>query len=230
MRKLALVVGLTCAWLAGCQEGSAPVPAVTASSSPSPVSKAVESRTVISPDSPALVPGSASAVLEQIDAQLKTEPENGLLWARRFQAHYALGDQKAALADLDSLEKIDGKIKWVQNNRAFLLAEMGEFEKALPDALAAAEKPPDDPGSWDTVGYVYVGLGKDKEAVEAYDRAIAHKAKPNYLWGRAVALRRLGQSEAAEADFRRARRIQPGFSLKWNLDPDPGVYSRDDRL
>lgn len=91
---------------------------------------------------------------------MKTEPENGLLWARRFQAHYALGDQKAALADLDSLEKIDGKIKWVQNNRAFLLAEMGEFEKALPDALAAAEKPPDDPGSWDTVGYVYVGLGK----------------------------------------------------------------------
>lgn len=165
----------------------------------------------------------APAILREIDEQLKSRPRDKFLWVRRFQASYASGDLDGALADLDRLGELDGGSKWMRNNRACLRAELGEFREALPDAVFAAHAEPDEPSSWDTLGFVYVGLARYKDALEAYEKALSYKVKPNYLWGKAVALRGLGRDEEAEATFEQALEMQPGYELHWKLDPDPGL-------
>lgn len=96
--KVAAAVLLACALATGCRGAvSAAMSPTTVTATPVPS----DSTSATAEEPTDATRETAPAILEQLDDQLKSEPGNGLLWARRFQAHYAAGDKTAALADLD---------------------------------------------------------------------------------------------------------------------------------
>jgi len=77
-------------------------------------------------------------------------------------------------------------------------------------ALAALIKRPSLSGNYQTeLGRVYLEMNRPAEALRAFGKALAADPdKPSYLQNRGTALKALGQSDAAEADFERARQAR----------------------
>ena len=95
------------------------------------------------------------------------------------------------------------------------------YEEAKTDSNKAIQQDPKQPYSYYTQGLASSGLGNYKSAIEAFDNAIKFKdnyaetsyaAKAYYARGRTK--QRLGQHEAAKADFEAAKKLDPNVGEK----------------
>ena len=71
----------------------------------------------------------------------------------------------------------------------------------------------------------FLKLGKDREAIAAYDKAIAEKTGASSHMGRAIARARLGDKIGARSDAQEARKLRPyiddtfeGYGLNTNAE------------
>lgn len=164
--------------------------------------------------------------VQSLSRKLARDPDNLSFLNERAYLYDLLGETQAYLDDLERILELDPEsANWVHNSRAFVWAKNGEFEKALPEARKAVELEPD-ANNLDILGFVLVGVGEHQEAVKTYDQAIALEETVHSLWGRAAALRCLGETPASEADFRRVRELDPDYCLHWELDNDPGWHAK----
>ena len=94
------------------------------------------------------------------------------------------------------------------NNRCWLRTRLNiEPKLALEDCQAAVDKDRTSAPNRDSLGWAYLRLDDARRAVKAFDAAIEIRPQALTHYGRALALQRLGQAEAAKADLAAARRL-----------------------
>jgi tetratricopeptide (TPR) repeat protein len=95
----------------------------------------------------------------------------------------------------------------ISNTYGYSLLEEGEYDKAIEQFQAAANRSSDEANPWDSLGEGYLANGMPDKAFEAYSRALAIDSayEPSIL-GRGLALAALGRYDEALAkelsDFR----------------------------
>lgn len=116
-------------------------------------------------------------------------------------------DAQRALDDLESMRNspVD------RNDVCYELAVAGIFlDRALADCKASLRVNPGAAATLDSLGFVLLRLGRNAEALQAYDAALA--AKPdeyNSMYGRGLAEARLGRADDATRDIHAALAASP---------------------
>jgi tetratricopeptide (TPR) repeat protein len=89
------------------------------------------------------------------------------------------------------------------------------LQSALEDCRDAIRM---DPNYWtanDGLGMVLLKLGKLKEALASYDKAVAHQSGADAYMGRAFVYARMGDSQHARADADQARKLRPDIDSEF---------------
>lgn len=118
----------------------------------------------------------------------------------------------------DQLIREFGEKPLYLNNKAWYLALLGRHSEALPLALQAVERE-NNVHYWHTLGFVYAGLGRWRDALQAYERALRLDATmlswyPDMHYDLAVVYEQLGNRAKAREhyeQFLRAERAKVGF-------------------
>ena len=129
---------------------------------------------------------------------------------------YAAGDKHRLAVDLlQSIPAADPFVATARDQRIRLLAEGGQSEAAVAEALAAAHAAGADAGDWARLGEVYARLDRHAEAADAFAHALAvHNAHDDQeewtLWlARGGSLEEAGNWPAARDALRRAYALAP---------------------
>ncbi len=120
-----------------------------------------------------------------------------------------------ANATYDLIAPDDPAFLAAELGRAAVLRRAGQPETAIEVLQQLAEKQPDSPVVLATLGDALRGLERFAEANDAYSRALdmygpTDPARWFVLYTRGIALQRLDQWPAAEADFRASLALSPG--------------------
>jgi tetratricopeptide (TPR) repeat protein len=89
------------------------------------------------------------------------------------------------------------------------------LESALQDCNDALKLSPNNPGFEDSLGMVYLKLGKLDDAISAYSKVLAEAPLPTSYLGRAFAYRRKGNAAAAQKDRTEANSLMPGIEAEF---------------
>jgi tetratricopeptide (TPR) repeat protein len=90
--------------------------------------------------------------------------------------------------------------------------QAGANEEALPLLLRARELAPRHPDLLNALGLCFCRLDRPREAVEAFDAALAIAPEARLHFGRALALEDLSELDAARAGFEKALALEPAYS------------------
>lgn len=166
-----------------------------------------------------------------LNLKLSENPDDIYSLAKRLSIFEIRGETEHAQADLERLVALKAPFLGAPhyNDRAYYQAKSeGDFEGALPRAEYAVKSSPDTPAYWETLAYIYVGLGQYDKAVTLYDKTLSViPDRESALWGRAAALKGLGKLEEAKRGFTRVRLLDPDFCLHWPTDPDLGSHKEE---
>lgn len=116
--------------------------------------------------------------------------------------HHALGQDPAAAADFARVRKEAGANPEALNDLCWNEATAGyDLPNALTDCDAALQAAPERSSIQDSRAFVLLRLGRNEEALAQYDAAVGHGAMhAETYFGRSIAERRIGQTDAAERD------------------------------
>jgi tetratricopeptide (TPR) repeat protein len=102
------------------------------------------------------------------------------------------------------------------NNLCYDKATAGiMLESALQDCIQALTLSPDNPGFEDSLGMVYLKLGKLDKAIAVYGKVLAQAPIPASYLGRAFAYQRKGDAAAAQKDRAEANSRMPGIEAEF---------------
>ncbi|WP_323761877.1 tetratricopeptide repeat protein [Maricaulis sp.] len=156
-------------------------------------------------------------------AELDMNAEIGI-YAAMGAAHLSEQDFQAALEAYNFafaiVETNGGRVvePSLYRNRGIARSELGQLDGALDDLLRAAAAAPDDTLTQINLGVVYQGLGRDADAVVAFDTVV--RLEPDWIgaWiNRAGALLDVGLTGAAVEDARRAVELAPEDGTTLNM-------------
>ena len=171
-------------------------------------------------------------------------PYNAYAYAGRGNVKHSLGQDEAAVADLDRAIELDPNSPYAYAGRGNVKHSLGQDEAAVADLDRAIELAPNSPYNayaYAVRGNVKHSLGQDEAAVADLDRAI--ELAPNspynaYAYaGRGHVKWHLGQDEAAVADSDRAIELDPNSpyayagrgNVKHSLGQDEAAVADLDR-
>lgn len=122
---------------------------------------------------------------------------------------YADGQLDTALGYYDRILKVTPDEPGILNNRCYLAAEMNKLDEALRDCDASIAKEATDI-NLDSRGFVYLKRGDAEKALTDFDAALKLNAKaPASLYGRGIALIRLGRTDEGKAATGAAAILDP---------------------
>lgn len=84
-----------------------------------------------------------------------------------------------AIGDFDKIAEVRSLTAFELNNRAYAYLKVGKYDIALLDAKESINKDPQNPEAMDTLGSIYVALGKYTDALRNFNNAIVSNPK---LW------------------------------------------------
>jgi len=188
----ALIAAVSTAAAAAAAEAAGPTAA-----SPAPGRAGLPPASVPGPTAPALPP--ADLATRCFDAIMRHAPTEEAAWCdvqidtlnRRF----------------DRTAQENTELLAAYHNRAVLRTRQGQFELAAADLAAALNLAPGRPELYLTRGNLRMAQSQFVQALEDYNLAIEQSGgrEPAFFRNRALALRALGQVEAAVSDALRAR-------------------------
>ncbi|MES2903807.1 MAG: DUF3857 domain-containing protein [Pseudomonadota bacterium] len=173
---------------------------------------------VLGPDEPEALAAKAAALTEVgqfaaslpiYDRALKLAPDNPQLRLRRTIAQYRAGDRAAAergIAAIRAKATKSGEFNslcWQQATANILL------DSALADCHQALKLEPDNGPVLDSLAFVQLRLGRHRDAVTTYGKAIDRHTGASPYFGRALAYEKLNESARAAADLKEALRLSP---------------------
>ncbi|NBB15000.1 DUF3857 domain-containing protein [Caulobacter sp. SLTY] len=144
---------------------------------------------------------------------LTIEDGNSDLYALRAGALLRQGKKDAAMADFATARKKAGKDAGKLNTLCWEQATNGvALEAALGDCDAALQLEPRNAPTLDSRGFVLMRLGRWKDALADYDKAISIRAdSAESLYGRALAKYGVGDKAGGDADLAQARKLDPAI-------------------
>ncbi len=158
----------------------------------------------------------ADADLATLDQALSPQSE----MRRRMSMLYEALDQPAlAIPQMDrwlavhdtGVDHQDGL-----NSRCWVRMLAGvQLDAALDDCNGALRGDGDNWAYLDSRGWVYLRLGRDRDALADFDASIAaHPENAMSLYGRGTVKKRLGDATGGDADLAAARKLRPGIDAK----------------
>jgi tetratricopeptide (TPR) repeat protein len=147
----------------------------------------------------------ASQGLAQLRSVVESTRDAEVRYAglRALAGHqYRAGDTRGALATWRQTLELRPSDWQVENNVAYVLAtELDDPEAALPHALRAVQNAPQEPSALDTLGVIYLRLGRAEEAVAPLRTAVGQVRgtadDARYMVRLAEALSAAGQPDEA---------------------------------
>lgn len=159
--------------------------------------------------------GDLKGALSFYDRAIKTGLADSQVRTEAAVLAYKLGKEHEAKATLLQIRKEAAAapqlntLCWAKATAGILL------ESALEDCREALKLSPDNGAYLDSLGMVLLQLGRNGEAVAAYDRAIAKDVGAMSLLGRAIAYARQGENAKASADRAEALRKDPEIETRF---------------
>lgn len=150
---------------------------------------------------------------ERLKTALEIDPRQYEVRFELIAVFRELGDTAAALAQLDLLQDArpsDARVKYVAG---LLFVDRGDLKSAIENFSAAVDKDPSLYGAWQDLGLAHVRLNDWEKAVRAFSELAGRQqnsVEAAYL--HALALYNARRVDAAEAEARRALRLNPGFA------------------
>lgn len=155
--------------------------------------------------------GEPDSAIACFDRALQLEPGRRSALNDRGALRLRKGDIQGAVQDLTALIQIDSTLWSAYSNRALAWSKLGEYEKAVADGRKAIELDSGNPANADVMGQVGADLlqmGRPRDAIEAYTRAIATARRDRaagYYMGRSRAWTAAGDRARALEDQRAAQ-------------------------
>lgn len=140
-------------------------------------------------------------------------PNNADIKNFKGKMYAKLSNTTLALKSFDEALKIDPKNKWFYINKATILADENHKDEALEVIMKLNTLFP----NW-SIGYNFKAailndLGRSKEALKAYDKAVVAEPKSaQILCNRGDLYLLLKKQEEAQADYGKAIEIQPSYN------------------
>ncbi len=138
------------------------------------------------------------------------------LYEVRFEliaAYRELGDMASAINQLSLLQDAKPSEPRVIYVDALLNADRGDLKTAIERFRAALDKDPELYGAWQDLGLVYVKLGRWEEASATFGELSKRQANSvEAAYFEALSLYNLKKNNEAEAEVRRALRLNAGFA------------------
>jgi len=151
------------------------------------------------------------AAMEARFAEYGLSPDRVGLLAR---LNLGTGNVARALELYERAFAMGSDLLFVKNDLAFLLASSGrDLARALSLAQQAAQASDENVSTVDTLGYVYLKMGKPDAAVWQFRQAVAESDTPvpDYYYHLGLALVELKETEQARAAFKEALALNPDF-------------------
>lgn len=165
--------------------------------------------------------------IERLNGQLASDPSDYGLLMERARCYRRAGEIENELVDLTTLVELQPEQDDLRLDRARALTRLGRFEQAHPEVARVLQGDPENGLASYLLAEIEVGLGHYQKALDRYREIaswVGDEGDVEVLWGRAAALRGLGQEQEAQALFQRAREIVPGYCWHWSKADDPGRH------
>lgn len=151
--------------------------------------------------------------IQHLKRALEIDPR---LYEVRFEliaAYRESGDLASAISQLSLLQDAKPSEPRVIYVDALLSADRGDFKTAVERFKSALAKDPELYGAWQDLGVLYVKQGQWKEAADTFaELARRQQNSVEAAYFGALALYNLDKSAEAEAEARRALRLNAGFA------------------
>lgn len=163
--------------------------------------------------------GDQRTAIADLDRALELYPKNAMALYNRGFAYYAMANYEAAIKDYSAALDVSPDLALAYNNRCLSAALAGrDKQSTLKDCDEAVARAPARPDVRETRGLVHLKYGELALAVADYDSALEiERKRPLALYGRAVALQRLGDSVRAKSDFDLARAVYPNVEREFTV-------------
>jgi tetratricopeptide (TPR) repeat protein len=157
-----------------------------------------------------LAKGNLDGAIADYTKAIEIKPKDADAYNSRGDAYETKGDFERAAVDFTKAIEIDPKDSDAYINRCWLRATANrDLTLAFADCDTGLRLAPNDANGLDSLGFLYLRLGRLDEAIANYDAAL--KSNPGLadsLYGRGLAKRKKGDQGGGDADLAAARAIQ----------------------
>lgn len=153
-------------------------------------------------------PGKYPDAIVRLTRALDIAPQRGDIFLERGNAHRALGEADAALADFQAATDLNTSLVEAHNGIAMIYVERHDSRHALEELNKSLAIHPSIEGYYQR-GLMHEALGEHQQAIDDYDKAIAEARDAPYMYrARATSKEALGDLAGARADRNAAVEIE----------------------
>lgn len=127
--------------------------------------------------------GQYPQAIQAFEEAVRLNPQFALPWNSLGDVYSAVGDYPKAIEAYRQAIALDPNYAWSYNNLGLVYEKIREYDLAIAtyrQVLDRQTEAQDRAVSWNSLGDVYLALNREKEAVTAYEQAIA--LDPDYVW------------------------------------------------
>jgi tetratricopeptide (TPR) repeat protein len=161
--------------------------------------------------------GRYGEALADLNQAVRLDPRNTDALEDRGSVYQATGHYDAAIGDFSTSIGVDSGDPTAWNGRCWarMLADK-QLEAALSDCNRALKLAPGRDDILDSLGWVYLRLGRTQTAVARFDAALAQSPRlASSLFGRGMARLELGDIRNGRADIKLATELEPGIEARF---------------
>jgi len=149
---------------------------------------------------------SCTAVIERGGDSSKQQAVN---FKSRGIAYFQKHDYDRALQDFDQAIKLNSRYSTAFHERCWTLAAVNKLDDALKDCTEALRPRPQFVPTLNSLGIVYLRLGRFDDAMTSYNAVLQTDPKSAYaLYGRGTAKLKKGDQAGGEADIAASKAIK----------------------
>lgn len=156
-------------------------------------------------------PGKYGGAVACFTRALNIKPQNPDAYLQRGDAHRALNELDAALADYQAAAQLNASLAPAHTGIAMIYLSRGDQRHALDELTRSIDLQPTTDAYYQR-GQIYESQGDHRKAIAEYDRAIAEQRDAPFVYlARALAKQHLGDEQGAAEDRQAAAQITQHF-------------------
>lgn len=147
--------------------------------------------------------------ISDLTKAIELQPNNPEAYNNRGCVYNEMKQYDAATGDFSKAIELKSDFSIAYNNRGWMYSEMKQYDAAINDLLKAIELDPKDADYHNELGHIYYEQGNNESALVELGKAIElNDGLVKAYKTRAEVYRRIGELSLAEADEKRAERLE----------------------